>query len=98
MKIQIINPATEEAWTEVDAATANDADRAVRAAQKTFDGTWRDMKPGRRAEILFSIARLIRQNLEELAQIEMRSIGKPINDARDEVALGARIFEYYAGA
>src|SRR5207244_10049661 len=31
-------------------------------------------------------------------RMETRNIGKPISDARDEVALGARIFEYYAGA
>jgi betaine-aldehyde dehydrogenase len=40
----------------------------------------------------------LRQHAEELAQLEMLNIGKPISDARDEVALGARIFEYYAGA
>ena len=33
-----------------------------------------------------------------LAQLECRNIGKPISDARDEVELGARVFEYYAGA
>jgi betaine-aldehyde dehydrogenase len=33
-----------------------------------------------------------------LAQLEMLNIGKPISDARDEMALGARTFEYYAGA
>src|SRR5207244_9382620 len=31
-------------------------------------------------------------------RMETRNIGKPITDARDEVALGARVFEFYAGA
>src|SRR4029079_9653856 len=35
---------------------------------------------------------------EELAQLECLQIGKPISDARDESGLGARVFEYYAGA
>jgi betaine-aldehyde dehydrogenase len=56
------------------------------------------MKPGRRAEILFATANSIRDHAEELAQLDLKSIGKPIADARDEVQLGARIFEYYAGA
>jgi betaine-aldehyde dehydrogenase len=56
------------------------------------------MTPGKRAEVLFGIARLIRDNLEELARLDVRSVGKPVADARDEVALGARVFEYYAGA
>src|SRR5205807_6366469 len=29
---------------------------------------------------------------------ESRNIGKPISDARDEIGLGARVFEYYAGS
>jgi betaine-aldehyde dehydrogenase len=97
-RITVTNPATEESWHEVAAAGANDADAAVRGAQRAFDQTWRDMKPGRRAEILFGIAKSIRDHAEELAQLDLKSIGKPIADARDEVQLGARIFEYYAGA
>src|SRR5437016_14307772 len=56
------------------------------------------MAPGKRAEILFNVAQQLRDNSEEIAQLEMRQIGKPISDARDEAALGARVFEYYAGA
>jgi betaine-aldehyde dehydrogenase len=96
--MDIINPATEETWAQVSSATQEDVERAARGAQRAFEQTWRDMTPGRRGEILFSIARLIREHAEELAQLDVRSIGKPISDARDEVALGARIFEYYAGA
>jgi betaine-aldehyde dehydrogenase len=97
-RIAITNPATEERWHEVAGAGAGDADVAVRGAQRAFDQTWRDMKPGRRAEILFANARTIRDHAEELAQLDVKSIGKPIADARDEVSLGARILEYYAGA
>jgi betaine-aldehyde dehydrogenase len=94
----LIDPATEETWCEVAAADVSDVDRAVRGAQRAFEQGWRDLAPGKRTEIMFAIARLIRENLEELAELEMRNIGKPISDARDEVGLGARIFEYYAGA
>jgi acyl-CoA reductase-like NAD-dependent aldehyde dehydrogenase len=45
-----------------------------------------------------NVARKLRDNLEEIAQLEMLQIGKPISDARDEAGLGARVFEYYAGA
>lgn len=94
----LTNPATEETWCEIAAAEVSDVDRAVRGAQRAFEAGWRDLAPGKRAEILFRIARLIRENAEELAQLETRNIGKPISDSRDEVLLGARIFEYYAGA
>ena len=78
------------------APTTSIAPCAARSARSSR--TWRDLTPGKRAEILFAIARLIREHRDELAQLDMRSVGKPIADARDEVVLGARIFEYYAGA
>ena len=92
------NPATEEIFCEIQSAGVPELENAVEGAQRAFSESWRDLKPGHRAEILFQIARLIRENTEKLAQLESRNIGKPIADARDEVQLGARVFEYYAGA
>lgn len=92
------DPAAEEVFAEVAAAGRREIDMAVESAQKAFVGGWRDLTPRKRTEILFNVARLIREMTEPLAQIESRNIGKPISDARDEVLLGASIFEYYAGA
>ena len=94
----LINPATEAVLTEVDAADVADVNVAVESAQRAWAGGWRDLAPGKRTEILFNVARRIREHVEELAQLEMLQIGKPISDARDEAAYGGRIFEYYAGA
>ncbi len=96
-KIVQINPATEAAFAEVECAEVGDAAEAIEGASKAFEGGWRDLAPGRRAEVLFQIARLIREHVNPLAEMECRNIGKPIGDARDEVLLGARVFEYYAG-
>ena len=92
------NPATEAVFCEVAAATVADVRVAVEGAQGAFERGWRDLAPRPRAELLFAIARVIRENLEPLAQLESQNVGKPISDARDEIALGARVFEYYAGA
>jgi betaine-aldehyde dehydrogenase len=70
----------------------------VEGAHRAFQQTWRDYTPGKRTEILFNIAKQIRANAEQLARAEMTNVGKPIAEARDEIALGARVFEYYAGA
>jgi len=43
------------------------------------------------------LSQLIRDNADELATMESRNVGKPIRDSRDEVALAANCFEYYAG-
>ena len=94
----LINPATETTLCEVAAAAVADVNAAVDSAQRAWESGWRDLTPGKRAEILFNVARKLREHLEEIAQLEMLQIGKPISDARDEVGLGARVFEYYAGA
>lgn len=96
-RIPQVNPANEEVFAEVASASLSDIQDAIEGAQRAFEGGWRDLAPGKRAEVLFQIARAIRENVEALAVLESRNIGKPIADARDEVLLGARVFEYYAG-
>ncbi|MBM3834688.1 MAG: aldehyde dehydrogenase [Verrucomicrobia bacterium] len=94
----LINPATEEIIAEIAGASAEDVAAAIESAHEAYRRGWRDLTPGKRTDVLFNIARLLRENMERIAQLESQSIGKPISDARDEAALGARVFEYYAGA
>ena len=95
--ISLVNPATEEPFAKIAAVNLANANAAIESAQGAWEKGWRDLAPGKRADVLFSIARWIRDNLKTLAALECANIGKPITDARDEIALGARIFEYYAG-
>ncbi len=97
-RLAIINPATEETFAEVSAATPDEIGQAVETAQAAFESGWRDMPPGQRAELLHGLAKCIRDNTESIAQLETRNVGKPIGDARWEVDAGAKVFEYYAGA
>jgi len=94
----LINPATEEVLAEVAAAAPADVNAAVESAQRAWETGWRDLAPGQREAVLHAVARMLREHQEELARLETANIGKPICDARDEVGLGARVFEYYAGA
>src|SRR6185503_11253717 len=93
-----INPATEERFADVSAASLDDLDAAIKGAERAYVSQWRDLTPRKRTDLLFAVAQLIRENRETLAQLECQNIGKPISDARDEVELAARVFEYYAGA
>src|SRR5688572_25847761 len=97
-RIRLINPANEEPIADVRPADVAEVNTAVDSANRVWKQTWRDLNPGKRTEILFNIAKQIRANADQLAHAEMTNIGKPIADARDEIALGARVFEYYAGA
>jgi len=96
--VALINPANEEVFGRIAGAGPADVDAAVQSAQRAWVSGWRDLNPGKRSEILFNVARALRDNLENIAQLETLHIGKPISDARDEAALGARVFEFYAGA
>jgi betaine-aldehyde dehydrogenase len=97
-RITLVNPATEEAFVDVAAATVSDVESAVSSAHRAWESGWRDLAPGKRAEILYRVARVLREHNEELAQLALWEVGKPISEARDEAGLAGRVFEYYAGA
>lgn len=96
--LELVEPATEQVWNEVPAAGTREIDEALEAAVKAFrTSSWSSANPGRRTEVLYRIAGLIRDQAQELAVLEARNVGKPISDARWEINAGARCFEYYAG-
>ena len=97
-RIPLIDPANGEPFTEAGAAGPGEIEDAVAGAGRAFESGWRDLAPGKRAEILFAVAAKLRAHAGEIAALDMRNVGKPISDAQDEAALGARVFEYYAGA
>ncbi len=97
-RIELVEPATEQVWNDPPAAGKKEIDEALEAAAKAFrQSDWPSVNPGRRTEVLYCLARLIREHAEELAVMESRNVGKPIADARWEINAGARCFEYYAG-
>ncbi|HEU6443978.1 MAG TPA: aldehyde dehydrogenase family protein [Gaiellaceae bacterium] len=93
----VVNPATEEAITEITAASAEDTDRAIAAARSAFAG-WRAVAPGDRARLLRRLAGLVEEHGDELAWLETSNVGKPIGDSRGEVQMVADVFHFYAGA
>jgi betaine-aldehyde dehydrogenase len=94
--LEILNPATEEVVERLEPATAEDADAAVARAKKAFPA-WRDVEPTDRSRLLRRLAGALEAEKENLAQLESRDTGKPINDARDEMGMVADTFHYYAG-
>ncbi len=94
--LEILNPATEEVVERIEPATAEDADAAVARAKKAFPA-WRDVAPADRSRLLRRLADALEAERENLAQIESRDTGKPINDARGEMGMVADTFHYYAG-
>jgi len=94
--LEILNPATGEVVERIEPATAEDADAAVARAKKAFPA-WRDVAPADRSRLLRRLADALEAERENLAQLESRDTGKPINDARGEMGMVADTFHYYAG-
>ncbi len=92
-------PATGQVLAEVALACPEDVNRAVAAARRAFDdGPWPRMPATGRGRVLHTVASLIRERAQSLAELETRNSGKALADALDEVAGAANTFEYYAGA
>lgn len=93
---QVVDPATGEPWLEVALAGADDVRATVDAAHGAFD-EWSRKTASERAAVLQRAAALARKRSNVLATIESRDVGKPIADARVEMASVAEVFDYYAG-
>lgn len=91
----VVDPATGEEVADVARCNAADMDRAIAAAERSF-GAWRELLPIRRGEILRSWASLMRNHSEELAILVTVEQGKPIAEARYEIAYGAGFLEWFA--
>ena len=92
-------PADDTVNAELTAATAEDANEAIEAADAAWRRpNWRDIKPHERAGILHRIAGLIRERSEDLAQMQRRDNGKPITETRALVASAAGTFQFFAAA
>jgi len=96
---ETLDPATGQVLTRVAEAGAEDVDRAVAAARRSFDrGTWRDLPPAERAKVLWQVGDMIEERATEFAQLETLDNGMAINDALlFHAPLAAATFRYYAG-
>lgn len=94
-----VNPATEEVIANVAEGSESDIDKAAKAARQAFEsGPWPRMKATERAKILCRMADLIQERREELALLETKDSGKPIQNSRNiDIPAAWKAFEYYAG-
>ncbi|RJE22485.1 Aldehyde dehydrogenase [Aspergillus sclerotialis] len=97
-KLASINPATEEEITSVYAATAEDADKAVRAARAAFEGEeWWSVVGTARGRLMLKLADMIENQQHVLATIEAMDNGKPYSQALGDIEEVFSVFRYYGG-
>ena len=94
-----VNPATEETIAEVAEGDQADVDAAVDAARNALEsGPWKTMDARDRGRLMYRLADLIEENLDELAALESLDNGKPIRDSKAaDLPLVIDCLRYYAG-
>lgn len=91
----VYNPATGAAMADLPVATPADLDEALAAADRAWP-LWRAKTPDERAALMHKVAALIRERIESIATLLTLEQGKPIGEARGEVASAAGLFDYFA--
>ncbi len=94
-RLAVRNPANGEIIAEVANCGAVETNRAIAAADAAWPA-WRTLTAKQRAQLLRRWFELILQNTEDLAQLITAEGGKPLAEARGEVAYGASFIEWFA--
>ncbi|MEP7457485.1 aldehyde dehydrogenase [Phyllobacterium sp. SB3] len=97
-RFQSLNPATEEVWASFPEATAEDVDRAVKAAHRAYlEGPWSRMSATQRGKVLQKIAREIESMVDTLAAAETTDTGKLLRETRWQTRNLVEVYDYYGG-
>lgn len=95
--IESVDPSTGEAFAELSRGSAEDVDRAVRAARRAQPG-WARVDALARTRLFIRLAELIEAHVDELAGLESRDVGKTVKDAATkDVPTAVQTWLYHAG-
>ena len=94
-KLAVLNPATGETVAEIAECGTAETRRAIEAAGRSLV-SWRQKSGKDRAAVLRKWFNLMMESQEDLAQILTAEQGKPLAEARGEIAYGASYIEWFA--
>jgi succinate-semialdehyde dehydrogenase/glutarate-semialdehyde dehydrogenase len=93
--LTVIDPSTGRTVREVAPAGPDEVEAGLAAAYVARDA-WQGRDLGERAAVLRAVAAHLREHTDDLAPLMTEEMGKPISEARGEVAKAAWAFEHYA--
>lgn len=94
-RIEVENPANEEIIATIPAGSADDAQRALEAAQAA-QPAWEALPPIERAKLNLKLADLVQQHREHLARVVVAEQGKPLAQAYGEIDATSAFLSYTA--
>lgn len=99
VRVPVVDPTTGAVFTELHEAGTEEVDAAVAAGRRALEqGEWGKLAGFERGRLLSRLSRAILDNADELVALESRDTGKPLGQAKADIAATARYFEFYAGA
>ncbi len=93
--INVVNPATEEVLGTLAHASTADLDEALDWAAKGF-AVWRKLSAYERAKLMRKAADLLRERLDKIAALMTMEQGKPLAEAKTELAVSADVIDWFA--
>lgn len=93
--VTVVDPTTEQELASYPEHTPEQLDAAVAAADAAFR-SWRRLGVEERGAVLTALAGVLRERAEELAQLVVSEMGKPLAEARFEIEKSAGALEYFA--
>jgi succinate-semialdehyde dehydrogenase/glutarate-semialdehyde dehydrogenase len=93
--LEVEDPATGEVIATVADASVEDAKAALGAADEAF-GSWRNVAPRERGDVLRRAYELIIEREDELALLMTLEMGKPVAESKGEIVYAANFFRWYA--
>ena len=95
LRVEVVDPATEEVLTSVADGTAEDGRRAL-AAAAAAQGEWGRTPPRERGEVLRRAWELIAERTEDLALLMTLEMGKSLAESRGEIAYASEFFRWFS--
>src|SRR6478735_8285345 len=95
---ELTAPASGDPLAKVAVADEADVDRAVDAARAALDGDWGRTPPTERSRLLHALADALVANRKELAELEVRNVGKALSSVKAELNQAVENFRFYASA
>src|SRR5438045_1712810 len=93
----VFDPATGETIAVLPHSSADEIDRAVRAAADAFPG-WADAPVTDRTAVMYRFKQVLEDHFEELSKLVTRENGKTLAEAKGEVRRGIEVVEVACGA
>ena len=96
VKIQTINPATEQILGEYEAVSEHQVNEEVKHSRMVYEKIWKKFDISERAKLLRNLSSMLLQRKKEYATIITNEMGKPISESIKEIEKCSWVCNYYA--